>query len=200
MDEREVDALLVEKVKGGDLRAFERLVTKYERRIYRLALNILRRPADAEDVTQETFIQAFRSLEAFRGESAFFTWLYRIGMNNSLTCRTRLRQYSMCFEELPTEHGEDGDERSRRWDFDSPSLPLENRQALQQVDAILARMAPPFADALLMQVCEGMSCLAIAKIAAVSPNTVRSRVHRARAFLARELDGRGGAAPQKRIN
>ena len=83
MNDREVDLLLVERARAGDARAFDLLVIKYRRKLARLLARIVRDPGMAEDVLQETFIKAFRALPQFRGDSAFYTWLYRIGVNTA---------------------------------------------------------------------------------------------------------------------
>ena len=77
--ERDIDKRLVERVLQGDKMAFDMLVTKYERRLFRLVVRLVSNQSEAEDVVQETFIKAYRALPQFRGDSAFYTWLYRIG-------------------------------------------------------------------------------------------------------------------------
>lgn len=188
MDEREIDALLVAQVRAGDLAAFERLVRKYQRRIYRLALGVVGQPGDADDVTQETFIQAFRSIEAFRGDAAFFTWLYQIGLHKALTWRQRIRQRAVPIEDGALERLEEDTLGGGRWEIFSPAFILENKQALAAIDAILATMSPAFVDALLLFVRDGMACRDIAVLAGVDQKTVRSRIFRAREMLADQLD------------
>src|SRR5690606_3769941 len=83
MSDREIDQQLVERVRQGDKRAFDLLVIKYQRRLARLLSRFVRDPAEVEDITQETFIKAYRALASFRGDSAFYTWLYRIGVNTA---------------------------------------------------------------------------------------------------------------------
>jgi RNA polymerase sigma-70 factor (ECF subfamily) len=81
--EREIDQILVERVQRGDKKAFELLVSKYQRKLMRLVSRLVYDQAEAEDVVQEAFIKAYRALPNFRGESAFYTWLYRIGINTA---------------------------------------------------------------------------------------------------------------------
>jgi RNA polymerase sigma-70 factor (ECF subfamily) len=83
VSDREIDRQLVERAQRGDKRAFELLVEKYQRKLARLLSRFIRDPAEVEDVTQEAFIKAYRALPAFRGDSAFYTWLYRIGINTA---------------------------------------------------------------------------------------------------------------------
>src|SRR5215475_8868434 len=92
MGDREVDQQLVERAQRGDKRAFELLVAKYHRKLGRLLSRLVRDPAEVEDVTQEAFIKAYRALPGFRGDSAFYTWLYRIAINtakNAVVSRDR---------------------------------------------------------------------------------------------------------------
>src|SRR6202049_1207994 len=83
MSDREIDQQLVERAQRGDKKAFEMLVAKYQRKLSRLLSRLIRDPAEIEDVTQEAVIKAYRALRAFRGDSAFYTWLYRIGINTA---------------------------------------------------------------------------------------------------------------------
>lgn len=83
MSEKEIDQALVERVQKGDKAAFELLVSKYHRKIIRLISRLVRDPAEVEDVAQDAFIKAYRALPQFRGESAFYTWLYRIAVNTA---------------------------------------------------------------------------------------------------------------------
>ena len=83
MGDREIDQQLVERAQHGDKRAFELLVIKYQRKLARLLSRFIRDSAEVEDVSQEAFIKAYRALPSFRGESAFYTWLYRIGINTA---------------------------------------------------------------------------------------------------------------------
>jgi len=83
MSDRELDQMLVERAQRGDKRAFELLVTKYHRKLGRLLSRMVRDAAEVEDITQEAFIKAYRALPNFRGDSAFYTWLYRIGINTA---------------------------------------------------------------------------------------------------------------------
>src|SRR3546814_11719555 len=89
MSEREVDAELVARVQRGDKRAFDLLVLKYQRKIMRLLSRMIRDPAEVEEVAQEAFIKAYRALPQFRGDSAFYTWLYRIAIHTARNCQVR---------------------------------------------------------------------------------------------------------------
>src|SRR6187399_2385392 len=111
MGDREIDQQLVERAQRGDKRAFELLISKYQRKLGRLLSRLVRDPAEIEDVTQEAFIKAYRALPAFRGESAFYTWLYRIGINtakNYLVAMGRRAPTSTEFDSEEAEGFEDG--------------------------------------------------------------------------------------------
>src|SRR3970282_762445 len=113
MSERDADQLLVERAQRGDKRAFELLVEKYQRKLGRLLSRLIRDPGEVEDVTQEAFIKADRGLPSFRGDSAFYTWLYRIGINpakNSLVAMGRRAPTSTEVEAEEAEGFEEGEQ------------------------------------------------------------------------------------------
>jgi RNA polymerase sigma-70 factor (ECF subfamily) len=174
---------LIEKILEGGTHLFEILMLKERVRVYRLALSLLKNHADAEDVTQETFIQAFRHLENFRGESAVSTWLYRICLNLSLNCRQKQKQQlDRCGGKW--EESEDWEEGwNWRLTGDDPSAQLEQKELFQNVARLLDLMPSQFANALLLQALDGCTCSEISEISAISVNTVRSRIFRAREFL-----------------
>src|SRR5258707_15658105 len=106
MSEREVDQLLVERAQRGDKRAFEMLVEKYQRKLARLVSRLVRDPGEAEDVTQEAFIKAYRALPSFRGDSAFYTWLYRIGINTAKNYLVAMGRRAPASTEMEAEEAE----------------------------------------------------------------------------------------------
>src|SRR6202795_4128317 len=112
MDDRDLDRQLVERAKRGDKHAFELLVSKYHRKLARLLARFIRAPAEVEDVAQEAFIKGYRALPSFRGDSAFYTWLYRIGINtakNYLVAMGRRAPTTTQFVSGDAENFEDGD-------------------------------------------------------------------------------------------
>src|SRR5690349_656846 len=113
MADREVDQQLVERAQRGDKRAFELLVLKYQRKLGRLLSRLVRDPGEVEDVTQEAFIKAYRALPSFRGDSAFYTWLYRIAINtakNYLVAMGRRAPTSTAFDNEDAESFEDAEQ------------------------------------------------------------------------------------------
>lgn len=184
------DFILVERTLDGDLESFSRLVVKYERRIYRLAFSVIRQQEDAEDITQETFIHAFRALPTFRREAAFYTWLYRIALNRALNRRSQQRLFDANFS-AESHHSDrtpaDAEPLSQNT---SPSAILEYKQALQTVERILAEMPEKFADALILRVFEGLNYGEISNLRAMSVNTVRTRIYRARRIIMHRMEER----------
>src|SRR5687767_9770525 len=112
MTAADADALLVERVKNGDVRAFEMLVVKYQRRIERLIGRMVRDVDLVPDIAQETFIRAYRAIPQFRGESAFYTWLYRIAVNTAKKALVELKRDPL-ISEAAFATADDGDETSR---------------------------------------------------------------------------------------
>src|SRR5690606_18861482 len=127
MSERDTDLALVERVQRGDKKAFDLLVLKYQRKIMRLLSRIIRDPVEVEDVAQEAFIKAYRALPQFRGESAFYTWLYRIAVNtakNHLVSSKRRPSGTATFE---SEDGETFDQTDNLSDINTPEAAFASR-------------------------------------------------------------------------
>jgi RNA polymerase sigma-70 factor (ECF subfamily) len=187
MSNREIDQLLVERVQSGDKQAFGLLVSKYQRKLYRLLARLVRDPAEVEDLAQETFIKAYRALASFRGESAFYTWLYRIGINtakNHLAAQVRQIQVSAGMD-LAEMEGLEGAERLR--DFDTPERQLMTRQIALTVDEAMADLPDELREAITLRELEGLSYEDIADAMDCPIGTVRSRIFRAREAIAARL-------------
>src|SRR5881628_1910596 len=134
MGDREVDQQLVERAQRGDKRAFELLVEKYQRKLARLLSRLVRDPGEVEDVTQEAFVKAYRALPSFRGDSAFYTWLYRIGINtakNYLVAMGRRTPTSTEYDSEEAENFEDGDQLR---DLNTPEAELMTKQIASTVN------------------------------------------------------------------
>lgn len=186
MNDNHEDISLVNQTIAGDLDCFAQLIKKYERRIFRLALGVVKQVEDAEDVTQEVFIHAFRSLSTFRREASFYTWLYRIALNSALNRRSHQRLISACFDSsgidaIVSESGSDP-----VCPQPTPQAVLEHRETLQLVAQILAEMPQQFAETFAMKVFEGLTYMEISNAEATSLNTVRTRIFRARQILLQE--------------
>jgi RNA polymerase sigma-70 factor (ECF subfamily) len=186
MTEAEADAGLVRLAQAGDMRAFEALVVKYQRRIARHVARYVRRASDVEDVVQEAFIRAYRGLASFRGESAFYSWLYRIATNSALAFLKRAPSADFLQEDLNDER-EDGPFEPGLTDGEDPERLLLAKQISGAVDKALARLQPELAEALLLYEVEGKTYKDIAQMLDVPIGTVRTRIFRAREFIAQRL-------------
>jgi len=187
MSDRGIDQQLVERVQGGDKQAFGLLVSKYQRKLHRLLARLVRDPAEVEDLAQETFIKAYRALGSFRGESAFYTWLYRIGINtakNHLAAQGRRMPVSTSMDSIEME-GVEGAERLH--DFDTPERQLMTRQIALTVDDALAGLPDELREAITLRELEGLSYDDIASMMDCPIGTVRSRIFRAREAIAARL-------------
>jgi len=188
INQREADALLVERVKQGDQRAFALLVAKYERRVQRLLSRLVRDSAEIEDVTQEAFIKAYRALPQFRGESAFYTWLYRIAINTAKNyLATKSRRPVTVGEFQGADDGEFFDLGDVVEDNNTPDAVLHSRQVAEAVNAAIEALPEDLKAAITLREIEGLSYEEIAQAMDCPIGTVRSRIFRAREAIAQRL-------------
>ena len=187
MSDREVDQQLVERAQRGDKEAFELLVSKYQRKLARLLSRFIRDATEVEDVTQEAFIKAYRALPTFRGDSAFYTWLYRIGINtakNYLVAMGRRAPTTTDFDSDEAENFEDGDQLR---DLNTPENEMMSRQVAETVNQTLEELPEELRTAITLREIEGLSYEDIASIMNCPIGTVRSRIFRAREAIADKL-------------
>jgi len=178
----DVDALLVREAQAGNRNAFDMLVLKYQRRVERLLSRSVRDPADVADLCQETFLAAYRALPAFRGDSAFYTWIYRIAINAAKRHRSRKRPT----ESLDDDEGTFGTQMAPSDDA-TPETLLASRQLAQGLNEAVKALAEDQRRALLLREVDGLSYDEIADLMDCPPGTVRSRIFRAREALAARL-------------
>lgn len=186
----DVDAALVERVKQGDVKAFEMLVVKYQRRVQRLIGRMVRDSDLVADIAQESFIRAYRALPQFRGDSAFYTWLYRIAVNTAKKALVDLRRSPVITEAAMATVDED-DETSRRKsepiDSATPEALLASKQVANAVNAAIDALSEDLRQAITLREIEGLSYEEIAETMDCPIGTVRSRIFRAREAIALRL-------------
>ncbi len=190
MSDADADALLVERAKRGDVRAFEMLVVKYQRRIERLIGRMVRDVDLVQDVAQESFIRAYRALPQFRGDSAFYTWLYRIAVNTAKKTLVDLKR-DIVVSESTLGSGEDGDETSRAEnelsDGETPEAVLASKEIAAAVNAAIEALSEDLRQAITLREIEGLSYEEISEVMNCPIGTVRSRIFRAREAIAARL-------------
>jgi RNA polymerase sigma-70 factor (ECF subfamily) len=187
MGDREVDQQLVVRAQQGDKRAYELLVLKYQRKLARLLSRLVRDPAEVEDVTQEAFIKAYRALPSFRGDSAFYTWLYRIAINtakNYLVAMGRRAPTSTGFDHEDAENFEDADQLR---DVNTPENELQGKEIAAVVNRAMDALPEDLRTAITLREIDGLSYEEIASVMNCPIGTVRSRIFRAREAIATEL-------------
>ena len=198
MSERDVDQQLVERAQRGEKHAFELLVAKYQRKLVRLISRIVRDPAEVEDVAQEAFIKAYRALPQFRGESAFYTWLYRIGVNTAKNFLVSQGRRAPTSTEKDAEEAETFDDADQLRDINTPESMLMSRQVAATVNAAMDRLPEELRTAITLREVEGMSYDEIAGFMNCPIGTVRSRIFRAREAIAEDLRPLLGTQKDKR--
>ncbi len=187
MTERDADLILVERVRNGDKRAFELLVEKYRRKIGRLLSRMVRDPEEVEDIAQETFIKAYRALPQFRGDAAFYTWLYRIAVNTAKNYLAARNRNMLTVSDVAGEEEEGGEERYAAPDIDTPDAQLLSKQIAYAVNEAVEALPEELRTAITLREIEGMSYEDIANFMGCPIGTVRSRIFRAREAIAAKL-------------
>ncbi len=187
------DLLLVQRAQAGEMRAFELLVLKHQRRVERLVARMLRDPGLVEDVAQETFIRAYKALGQFRGESAFYTWLYRIAVNTARRQIADLRRdpvQSMSALETRDEDETSASELSQILqmpDTETPEAVLASKEIAQAVNQAMEALPAELCQAITLREIEGLSYDEIARALECPVGTVRSRIFRAREAISARI-------------
>lgn len=187
-----IDEQLVKKSLQGDMAAFEELVLKYQNKVYALAYRYMGNEEDAYDMTQETFLKAFRSLRTFKGDSSFGTWLYRVATN---VCLDELRRRKRKIIPLSLDEPlatEDGDEMEKDIVDPSPGADIiyERREFSEYIYTLLNQMKPEHKMIIVLRDMMDLSYEEIAQVLNCSVGTVKSRLSRARNILRKKIEGK----------
>jgi RNA polymerase sigma-70 factor, ECF subfamily len=186
MTQDDSDQQLVERVQAGDKAAFDLLVRKYQHRVLKLVGRFVSDAAEAEDVAQEAFLKAYRALASFRGESAFYTWLYRIAINTAKNALVSNRRRPVDFD-LDLQDPEQYDRHARLKEGDTPEGVLLTEEIRNVVERAMEQLPEDLRTAIVLRELEGLSYEEIAEAMDCPVGTVRSRIFRAREAIDRKL-------------
>ena len=194
------DLDLVQRVKNGDKEAFNLLVLKYQRKVGRLVRRLVSNSDEADDVVQDAFIKAYRALPQFRGDSAFYTWLYRIAVNTAKNHLVSRGKRPISLSELTSNEGDDESFEVPvvTIDNNTPEAELMSRQIAEAVNRAVSALPEELQTALSLREIDGLSYEEIAEAMNCPIGTVRSRIFRARAAVAAELKPLLNVSPDRR--
>jgi len=187
MGDREADQALIERVQAGDKQAYGLLVAKYQRKLIRLLSRLVHDPAEVEDVVQETFIKAYRAIHKFRGDSAFYTWLYRIGINAAKNWLIANGRRAPTSTEIDSDEAESYAEGDLLRETDTPENMLMSKQIAETVNAAMDKLPEDLRTAITLREIDGLSYEEIALVMDCPIGTVRSRIFRARDAISEKL-------------
>jgi len=187
LSDKDIDQQLVVRAQQGEKKAFELLVVKYQRKLLRLISRLVRDPAEAEDVAQEAFIKAYRALPQFRGDSAFYTWLYRIGVNTAKNFLVSQGRRPPSSTEKDNEEAETFEDADALRDINTPESMLLSKEIANTVNTAMAKLPEELRTAISLREIEGLSYDEISEVMNCPIGTVRSRIFRAREAIAAEL-------------
>lgn len=186
MTQDDNDLQLVERVQKGDKSAFDLLVLKYQHRVLKLVSRFVSDAAEAQDVAQEAFLKAYRALPSFRGESAFYTWLYRIAINTAKNALVSNRRRPVDFD-LDLQDPEQYDRHAKLKEVDTPEGVLLTEEIRQVVERAMEQLPEDLRTAIVLREIEGLSYEEIAEAMDCPVGTVRSRIFRAREAIDKRL-------------
>ena len=180
------DVALVQRVQQGDRRAFDQLVQRYQHKVLKLVMRYVRNHAEAEDVAQEAFLKAYRAIQSFRGDSAFYTWIYRIAINTAKNALVSARRRPVDYD-LDLQDPEQAERAGRLRDEATPESLLLTEEIRQTVDEAIAGLPEDLRRAVTLREYDGLSYEEIAATMGCPVGTVRSRIFRAREAIDRQL-------------
>ena len=187
MPEHDIDNDLVARAQRGEKRAFELLVERYQGRLARLVARMVRDPAEVEDVVQDAFIKAYRALHGFRGESAFYTWLYRIAVNTAKNALESSGRRAEGRGAVEADEAEDVVENEQLHDLNTPESLLLSSEIGRTVQSAIRDLPEELREAIQLREIDGLSYEDISRIMDCPLGTVRSRIFRAREAIAEKL-------------
>lgn len=182
-----LDHELVRLSQGGDLKAFGLLVDKYHNRLYRMILRIIKNTSTVEDLVQDSLIRAYRSIGSFRGESAFYTWLYKIGLNTARNYLADIKRNVHIDDSIALE---DADNISTTLDLSYPETPesdLMNKQIVIKINDAISELPLELRTSILLREIEGMTYEQISEVMNCLVGTTRSRIFRARNIISEQI-------------
>ncbi len=186
MTQDDSDQQLVQRVQKGDKGAFDLLVLKYQHRVLKLVSRFVNDAADAQDIAQEAFLKAYRALPSFRGDSAFYTWLYRIAINTAKNALVSNRRRPVDFN-LDLQDPEQYDRHAKLKEVDTPEGVLLTEEIRQVVERAMQQLPEDLRTAIVLREIEGLSYEEIAEAMDCPVGTVRSRIFRAREAIDKRL-------------
>ena len=180
------DLTLVQRVQQGDRSAFDQLVLRYQHKVLKLVMRYVRNHAEAEDVSQEAFLKAYRAIHSFRGDSAFYTWIYRIAINTAKNTLVSAKRRPLDYD-LDLQDPEQAERSGRLRDDATPESLLLAEEIRETVDRAIGALPEDLRRAVLLREYEGLSYEEIAANLGCPVGTVRSRIFRAREAIDRQL-------------
>jgi RNA polymerase sigma-70 factor, ECF subfamily len=179
------DRGLIDEVLAGKTAAFEELVRRYQDRLFNVAFRVVQHPDDAADVVQDVFLNAYQSLSSFKGDSEFFTWLYRIAFNSAISFKRRRRVTLTLDNQRPTQAAIEPVDRSTET---SPAAGMERSDDERVLADAIAKLSSEHRTVLVLKELDGLKYEEIAEVIGAPIGTIRSRLHRARLELRNLLD------------
>ena len=180
------DLELVRRAQRGERGAFDLLVLRYQHKVIKLVARLLRDPAEAEDVAQEAFVKAYRALASFRGDSAFYTWLYRIAVNTARNAMASRQRRPLDYE-AELSDSEQSNVETRLRHTDTPEASVLSEEIRETVNRAVSDLPEDLRTAIILREVEGLSYEEIAAAMDCPVGTVRSRIFRAREAIDRSL-------------
>jgi RNA polymerase sigma-70 factor (ECF subfamily) len=185
--ERAIDQKLVEKAQKGDKRAFGILVEKYHKKLTRLLARMVRDQSEIEDIVQDSFIKAYRAINNFRGDSAFYTWLYRIGINTAKNHLVSLGRRPKAMNDVEIEDVENFEDGQELRNLETPENSMMTGEIVTTVNDTIESLPDELKEAISLREMDGLSYEEIAELMQCPIGTVRSRIFRAREAIAEKL-------------